>query len=78
VSVIRPDVTERLREAVRFLPLTLIILVVSRILFDLLAGREMFWSSEDRLVSMLWSSLLTGPFILFALMVSAQRNQSRN
>jgi hypothetical protein len=78
VSVIRPDVTERLREAVRFLPLTLIILVVSRILFDLLAGREMFWSSEERLVSMLWSSLLTGPFILFALMVSAQRNQSRN
>ena len=78
MSVIRPDVTERLREAVRFLPLTLIILVVSRILFDLLAGREMFWSSEERLVSMLWSSLLTGPFILFALMVSAQRNQSRN
>ena len=78
MSVIRPDVAERLREALRFLPLTLIILVASRILFDLLAGREMFWSSEERLVSMLWSSLLTGPFILFALMVSAQRNQSRN
>jgi hypothetical protein len=78
MSVLRPDVTERLREAVRFIPLTLIILVVSRILFDLLAGREMFWSSEERIVSMLWSSLLTGPFILFALMVSAQRNQSRN
>jgi hypothetical protein len=78
MSVIRPDVTERLREAVRFLPLTLIILVASRILFDLLAGREMFWASEERLMSMLWSSLLTGPFILFALMVSAQRNQSRN
>jgi hypothetical protein len=78
MSVLRPDVSQRLREAVRFLPLTLIILVVSRILFDLLAGREMFWSSEERLVSMLWSSLLTGPFILFARMVSAQRNQSRN
>jgi hypothetical protein len=78
MSVLRPDVSQRLREAVRFLPLTLIILVVSRILFDLLAGREMFWSSEERVVSMLWSSLLTGPFILFALMVSAQRNQSRN
>jgi hypothetical protein len=78
MSILRPDVNERLREAVRFLPLTLIILVVSRILFDLLAGREMFWSSEERVVSMLWSSLLTGPFILFALMVSAQRNQSRN
>ena len=78
MSVIRPDVTQRLREALRFLPLTLIILVVSRILFDLLAGREFFWSSEERLISMLWSSLLTGPFILFALMVSAQRNQSRN
>jgi len=78
MSIIRPDVNQRLREALRFLPLTLIILVASRILFDLLAGRDMFWSSEERLVSMLWSSLLTGPFILFALMVSAQRNQSRN
>jgi hypothetical protein len=78
LSVLRPDVSQRLREALRFLPLTLIILVASRILFDLLAGREFFWSSEERLISMLWSSLLTGPFILFALMVSAQRNQSRN
>jgi hypothetical protein len=78
VSALRPDVGQRLREALRFLPLTLIILVASRILFDLLAGREMFWASEERFVSFLWSSLLTGPFILFALMVSAQRNQSRN
>jgi hypothetical protein len=78
MSVLRPDVSQRLREAVRFLPLTLIILVVSRILFDLLAVREIFWDSEERFVSFLWSSLLTGPFILFALMVSAQRNQSRN
>jgi hypothetical protein len=78
MSLLRPDVSQRLRDALRFLPLTLIILVVSRILFDLLAGREFFWSSEERLISMLWSSLLTGPFILFALMVSAQRNQSRN
>ena len=78
MSLLRPDVSQRLRDALRFLPLTLIILVVCRILFDLLAGREFFWSSEERLVSMLWSSLLTGPFILFALMVSAQRNQSRN
>jgi hypothetical protein len=78
MNFLSPDVTQRLREAVRFIPLTLIILVVSRILFDLLAGREMFWSTEERVVSMLWSSLLTGPFILFALLVSAQRNQSRN
>jgi hypothetical protein len=78
MSILSPDVGQRLRDAVRFIPLTLIILVVSRILFDLLAGRDMFWSSEERIVSMLWSSLLTGPFILFALMVSAQRNQSGN
>jgi hypothetical protein len=78
MNINSPEVKQRLRDAMRFLPLTLIILVVSKILFDLLAGREMFWSSEERLVSMLWSSLLTGPFIMFALLVSAQRNQSRN
>ncbi len=77
MSVLRPEVAARLRDAVRFAPLAVIILVISRILFDLLAGRPMFWSSEEGINSLLWSGLVAGPFILFALMVSAQRN-SRN
>lgn len=74
MSLLRPDANARLREVVRYIPLTLIILVASRVLFDLLASRPMFWSSDEGINSLLWSGLIAGPFILFALMVSAQRN----
>ena len=67
----------RLSEALRFLPMALVLLLASRVLFDLLAGRPMFWSSHEAFVSLLWSSLIAGPFILFALMVAAQRNSGK-
>ena len=67
----------RMRDALRFLPLAIIILLASRVLFDLLAGRPMFWSSHEDFVRLLWSSLIAGPFILFALMVAAQRNSGK-
>ena len=73
---LRPDAGARLREAIRYIPLALIIFVASRILFDLLASKPMFWSSEESLLAFLWSGLIAGPFILFALMVSAQKNKS--
>lgn len=74
MSILRPDISQRLRDALRFLPLTVIILLTSRLLFDLLAGRPMFWSSKEAWESLLWSGLTAGPFILFALMVAAQRS----
>ena len=52
---------------------TVLFLVGSRILFDLLAGRPQFWSIEGGAESLLWNSLIGGPFIFFALMVAAQR-----
>jgi len=78
MSVLRPDIGERLRDAVRFLPMAIILFVVSRVLFDLLAGRSMFWSTSEELEAFLWKALLFIPVILFALLVAAQRNQSRN
>ena len=48
-------------------------LLVSRVLFDVLAGRPPFWSIEGGVESLLWNSLIGGPFIFFALMVAAQR-----
>ena len=51
-------------------------LLVSRVLFDVLAGRPPFWSIEGGVESLLWNSLIGGPFIFFALMVSAQRTGS--
>jgi hypothetical protein len=75
---VRPDAGARLREATRYIPLAILIFVASRILFDLLADKPMFWSSDESLLAFLWSGLIAGPFILFALMVSAQKNKSGN
>ncbi|MDB5595953.1 MAG: hypothetical protein JWM36_2914 [Hyphomicrobiales bacterium] len=76
MSISGPDIAQRLRDAVKMLPLALLILFASRVLFDLLAGRPMFWSSMEVWEAFLWNSLITGPFILFALMVAAQRNSN--
>jgi hypothetical protein len=68
----------RLRQLIVFLVFTAVLMVVSRILFDLLAGRPMFWTSEEGMQMLLWHSLVGGPFILFALLVAAQRTGSGN
>jgi hypothetical protein len=52
---------------------TVVILLVSRILFDLLAGRPQFWAIDGGIESLLWNSVIGGPFIFFALLVAAQR-----
>ena len=72
------NIGDRLQELVRFLVLTAVFLVVSRIFFDLLAARPMFWSSQEGIETLLWHSLVGGPFILFALLVAAQRHRSGN
>ena len=67
---------KRIEHLAAYLAMTVFILLASRILFDLLSGRPMFWSTQDQLMTFLWHCLIGGPFILFALIVAAQRNQS--
>ena len=62
----------RFQQLAWFLALTAVFLLVSRVLFDLLAGRPPFWSTHDQIIGFLWTCLVGGPFILFALMVAAQ------
>ena len=62
------NISQRLQELVRFLLITVVFLVVSRIFFDLLAGRPMFWTSQEGIDTLVWHSLVGGPFILFALL----------
>ena len=72
------NVAQRLRQLIVFLVMTAVFMLVSRILFDLLAGRPMFWTSEEGMQMLVWHSLVGGPFILFALLVAAQRAGSGN
>ena len=72
------NIAQRLRQLIVFLVMTAVFMLVSRILFDLLAGRPMFWTSEEGMQMLLWHSLVGGPFILFALLVAAQRAGSGN
>ena len=66
----------RLQQLGLFRGMTMARLEVSRILFDRRAGRPMFWTSQEGVETLLWNSLIGGPFIFFALMVSAQRTGS--
>ena len=66
---------ERLRPLVPMLIMTAIILVVSRVGFDLLGGKPMFWTSDQEIRTFIFHSLIGGPFVLFALLVAQQRNQ---
>ena len=66
----------RFQQLARFLAMTAVFLLVSRVLFDLLAGRPPFWSTHDLIVGFLWTCLVGGPFILFALLVAAQGKTS--
>jgi hypothetical protein len=60
----------------RYLTVTVAILVVSRVFYDLVAGRAMFWASQEQALGFLWTCLVGGPFVLFALLVTVQRSQT--
>ena len=64
------SVAQRLRQLIVFLVMTAAFMLVSRIMFDLLAGRPMFWTSQEGIETLLWHSMVGGPFILFALLVA--------
>jgi hypothetical protein len=66
----------RLREILGLLPASILLFVVSRFLFDLLAGREPFWMTREDTVQLLWSGCFIVPFMLFGLMVARQRQMS--
>ncbi len=67
---------DRLRDVVKFIPVAVVMYLVSRVLFDLLAGRPQFWASEETFVLLLWNACFAIPFIVFALMVASQRKSS--
>ena len=69
------NLADKLRPLVPMVILTVIIMFVSRIGFDLLGGRPMFWTSAEEIRTFIFHFLIGGPFVLFALLVAQQRNQ---
>ena len=65
--------SERLLEALRLLPVAIVLFVASRVLFDLLAAREPFWMTREDTLQALWSGCFIVPFMLFGLAVARQR-----
>ena len=66
----------RLKELARLFPFALMLYLISRVLFDFIAGRPQFWASHDLLMGLLWNACFVVPFILFGLLVAAQRNKT--
>jgi hypothetical protein len=68
----------RVREALRYLPIATLMYLISRVLFDLMAGQPQFWQSRETFVLLIWNACFAIPFIVFALMVAVQRKKSGN
>jgi hypothetical protein len=66
----------RLREMLRFLPIAIVLYLLSGVLFNFMAGRPQFWSSEEAFLGLLWNACFGIPFIVFGLMVAASRKSS--
>ena len=68
----------RVLEVVRWLPISIVLYLLSGVLFDLLAGRPQFWTSTEAFMALLWNACFTIPFIVFGLMVASTRKSSGN
>ncbi len=69
---------QRLREILVLLPVAIVLFVVSRVAFDLLAQRDPFWMTRQDTIQMLWSGCFIVPFMLFGLAVARQRQTPGN
>jgi hypothetical protein len=69
---------DRLREVLRFLPVAVVMYLVSRVMFDFITNKPQFWQAEGGWVTLLWNASFAIPFIVFALMVASQRKSSGN
>ena len=65
--------TTRLREVVRWLPISIVLYLLSGVLFSLMSGRPQFWTSQEAFMALLWNACFTIPFIVFGLMVASNR-----
>ncbi len=64
---------DRLLQLARLLPVAIILYLLSRVLFDFIAGRPQFWASHDLLVGLGWNACFVIPFIVFGLLVATER-----
>ena len=63
----------RFREVARWVPISIVMYLLSGVLFSLLSGRPQFWSSQEAFLQLLWNGCFTVPFIVFGLMVASTR-----
>ncbi len=70
--------TSRFREVARWIPISIVLYLISGVLFSLISGRPQFWASQEDFLALLWNACFTVPFIVFGLMVAANRKPPGN
>ena len=64
---------ERIRQIIRVLPTAIVLWIASRVFFDLITRKPMFWSSKETWAELAWNGAVFVPLMIFILIISVQK-----
>ena len=67
------NMAERIRQIVRVLPTAIALWIGSRVLFDFITRKPMFWSSRETWAELAWNGAVFVPVMIFILILSVHK-----
>jgi hypothetical protein len=64
---------ERLRQVIRVLPTAIVLWLGSRVFFDFVTRKPMFWSSKETWAELAWNGALFVPVMVFILVLAVHK-----
>lgn len=65
--------SERLRQILRVLPTAIVLWIGSRVFFDFITRKPMFWSSKETWAELAWNGAIFVPLMIFILIFATQK-----
>lgn len=65
--------TARLRQVVRVLPTALVLWLGSRVFFDFVTRKPMFWTSKETWTELAWNGAFFVPLMVFVLVFAVNK-----
>ena len=67
------SVSERIRQILKVLPTAIVLWLGSRVLFDFITRKPMFWSSKEAMAELAWNGALFVPVMVFILILAVHK-----
>ena len=65
--------SERLRQIIRVLPTAFVLWLGSRVFFDFVTRKPMFWTSKETWAELAWNGAVFLPLMIFLLLLALQK-----